>query len=104
MTQSGIEFATVMCQTVALLNKCSLPNRSKTFDNRTTMNSRNVTQLIVPPPFPLAHMHSRPFIRPPAFLPSFCIVDAGAGDVMECCCIVAISCIAAWRRGVPSSQ
>jgi hypothetical protein len=93
MTQSGIEFVTVMCQTVALLNKCNLPNRSKTFDNKTTMNSRNITQLIVPPSFRLPQMYSRPFIRPPALLPSFCIVDAGAGDVMECCCIVAISCI-----------
>jgi len=99
MTQSGIEFATVTCQTVALLNKCNSPNRNKTFDN-----SRNVTQLTVPPSVRLPDMYNRPFIRPPAFVPSFCIVDAGAGDVMECCCIVAISCIAACRRGEPVSR
>jgi len=104
MAQSGIELATVKCQTVALLNKSNSPNRSKTFDKRTTMNSKNVTQLTVPPSYRLPHMYNRPFIKPQASVPSFCIVDAGAGDVMECCCIVAISCIAACRRGEPVSR
>ena len=63
------------------------------------MNSWNVNLLIVLPSFRLLRIYNQLSIRAPAFLPSFCIVDAGAGDVMECCCIVAISCIAACRRG-----